>query len=73
MLDLQAETGRDEEKLGAWGRWDVVCIPDDDHVVVHLLQLLLGDGEGIGRGVELVGLEGLIAEGDLEGLLFRLD
>lgn len=75
MLYHVVMRGRDRQRWGKLGALVVFgdCIPDDDHVVVHLLQLLLGDGEGIGRGVELVGLEGLIAEGDLEGLLFRLD
>lgn len=47
-------------------------IPDDNHVLVNLLQLLLGDIEGVGWGVELVSLEALIAEGDLERLIFGL-
>jgi len=48
------------------------CIPDDHHVVVHLLQLLLGHLEGVGWWVEFVGLEALIAEPDLERLIFGL-
>lgn len=50
----------------------VVGIPDNDHVVVHLLQLLLGNLKGVRRGVELVGLEALIAEPDGEGLIIGL-
>lgn len=51
---------------------DIDIVPDGDHVVVHLLQLLLGDIESVGRRVELVGLEALITEGDLEGLVVGL-
>jgi hypothetical protein len=47
-------------------------LPYGDHVVVHLLQLLLGDIERVWRGVELVCLEGLVRETDLEGLVIRL-
>lgn len=47
-------------------------VPDSDHVVVHLLQLLLGGLERVRRGVELVCLEGLVREADLEGLVIRL-
>ncbi len=47
-------------------------VPDADHVVVHLLQLLLGDIDGVRRGVKLVGLEALIAEGDGEVLVLGL-
>lgn len=49
----------------------VVCLrlPGDHHIPVHLLQLLLCDVDGIGRGVELVGLEALVAQGDLEGFV----
>jgi hypothetical protein len=47
-------------------------VPDGDHVVVHLLQLLLGRLECVGRGVELVRLEGLVREADLEGLVIGL-
>jgi len=50
----------------------VVGIPDDDHVVVHLLQLLLGNLERVRGGVELVGLEALIAEPDVERLFVGL-
>lgn len=48
------------------------CIPDGDHLVVHLLQLLLGHLNRVGRRVQLVGLEALVAEGDLEGLIIGL-
>lgn len=49
-----------------------VIVPDGDHVVVHLLQLLLGYLDGVRRGVQLVGLEALITEGDLERLVLGL-
>lgn len=48
-------------------------IPHCHHVVVHLLQLLLGGLEGVRRGVQLVGLESLIVEADLEGLVIFLE
>jgi hypothetical protein len=47
-------------------------IPDSDHVVVHLLQLLLGDIHCVRRRVEFVCLEGLVREADLEGLVVLL-
>ena len=47
-------------------------LPGGDHVVVHLLQLLLGGVKGVGWWVELVGLEALVGEADLEGLLLGL-
>jgi hypothetical protein len=47
-------------------------VPDGNHVVVHLLQLLLGHLHGVWWGVKLVCLETLIAEGDLEWLLVGL-
>lgn len=47
-------------------------IPGQHHVVVHLLQLLLGDLEGVWRGVELVGLEALVTQGNGEGLIFGI-
>lgn len=47
-------------------------VPGDDHVVVHLLQLILGDIESVRRGVKLVCLEALVAECDLEGLVVVL-
>lgn len=50
----------------------LASVPDSDHVVVHLLQLLLGRLECVGRGVELVRLEGLVREADLEGLVIGL-
>jgi hypothetical protein len=51
---------------------DDLNIPDDDHVAVHLLQLLLGDLEGIWWRVQLVCLEALIVELDLEWLFVGL-
>lgn len=48
------------------------CIPDGDHLVVHLLQLLLGHLNRVRRRVQLVGLEALVAEGNLEGLIIGL-
>lgn len=48
-------------------------IPDSYHVVVHLLEFLLGGLEGVGRGIELVGLKGLIGELDGEGRLIVLE
>jgi hypothetical protein len=48
-------------------------IPDCNHVVVHLLELPLSDIERVRRGVELVGLEALIAEGNLERLVVLLN
>lgn len=48
-------------------------IPHCHHVVVHLFQLLLCGVEGVRRGVQLVGLESLIIEADLEGLVIFLD
>ena len=47
-------------------------IPNADHVVVHLLELLLGDLDGVRRGIELVRLEALVAQSNLEGLILRL-
>ena len=47
-------------------------IPDRDHVVVHLLQLLLGGLQGVWGRVELVGLEALIGETDSERLVILL-
>jgi hypothetical protein len=47
-------------------------IPDDDHVVVHLLELLLGHLERVRWRVEFVGLEALIAEPDLKRLIVGL-
>ena len=45
------------------------CAPHGDHVIVHLLQLGLGGVHVVGGWVELVGLEGFIAQDDLEGLV----
>jgi hypothetical protein len=50
----------------------LVYIPDNYHVVIYLLQLLLGNLHRVGRRIELVGLEALIAEGDLKWLIFGL-
>ena len=47
-------------------------IPHGDHVVVHLLQLLLGNFHCVWRRVELVRLKGLVGEADLEGLVILL-
>lgn len=47
-------------------------IPDRDHVVVHLLQLLLGGLQSVRRRVELVGLEALVGEADGERLVILL-
>ena len=47
-------------------------IPDSDHVVVHLLQLLLGDVHGVWRRVEFICLECLVREADLKGLVVLL-
>jgi hypothetical protein len=47
-------------------------IPDRNHVVVHLLQLLLGGLQGVWGRVELVGLEALVGEADGEGLVILL-
>jgi hypothetical protein len=47
-------------------------VPYGDHVVVHLLQLLLGDVHCVWRRVELVCLEGLVGEADLERLVILL-
>jgi hypothetical protein len=53
--------------------FSIVCIPDHDHVVVHLLELLLGHLQGVRRGIELIGLEAFVAEPDGEGLILGLD
>jgi hypothetical protein len=47
-------------------------LPNRDHIVVHLLQLLLCGLKGIGWRVELVGLEGFVGKGDREGLVIFL-
>lgn len=44
----------------------------DNHVLIELFQVLLGHIEGVWRGVELVGLEALVAESDLKWLIFGL-
>ena len=58
--------------VGQAGRPASDALPDDNHVVVHLLQLPLGHLHVVGGGVELVGLKALIAESDLEGLILGL-
>ena len=47
-------------------------IPHSDHVVVHLLELLLGHLQGVRRRVDLVSLEALIRETDSERLVLIL-
>ncbi len=47
-------------------------LPDDNHVAVHLLKSLLGHLEAVARGIELVGLEGLVAEADVKRLIVGL-
>ena len=37
-----------------------MCVPYRQHIVIHLLELLLSGLQGIGRRVELVGFEALI-------------
>jgi hypothetical protein len=49
-----------------------VDIPSGNHLVVHVLQLLLGGLEGIWWWIELVGLEGLVGKTDLEWLIIFL-
>jgi hypothetical protein len=56
----------------AWHSGRHSTAPNCYHVVVHLLQLLLGHLQGVRRRVELVCLEALIAEGDLERLIIGL-
>jgi hypothetical protein len=47
-------------------------VPHCDHVVVHLLELLLGGAEGVRGRVELVGFEALVREADVEGFVILL-
>lgn len=47
--------------------------PNRDHIFVHLLQLFLGSVEGVGRRIEVVGLEALVGELDLERLVIFLE
>lgn len=49
-----------------------IAVPDGNHIVVHLLELPLGHLDGVRRGVQLVGLEALIAKGDGKGLVLGL-
>lgn len=53
---------------------DVVglSLPNRDHVIVHLLQLFLGDIERVWRWVELVRLEALVGEVDGKDLIVFL-
>jgi hypothetical protein len=47
-------------------------VPYSDHIIVHLFQLGLGGVERVLGRVELIGLEALIGETDLKGLLVFL-
>lgn len=47
-------------------------IPYRNHIIVDLLQFLLGRLQGVGRRIELVGLEALIGKIDSEGLILLL-
>ena len=40
--------------------------------MVHLLQLLLGNLQGVGRGIDLIGLKALIGKLDSERLVILL-
>jgi hypothetical protein len=48
------------------------CVPHSNHIVVHLLQLLLGCLESVGGWVELISLEGLVGKLDIEWLVVLL-
>jgi hypothetical protein len=50
-----------------------IAIPGDNHVAVHVLELVLGGLEGVWRGVELICLETLVAQVNGEGLVILLD
>jgi hypothetical protein len=50
----------------------LLIVPHRDHVVVHLLELLLGGLESVRGWVELVSLEALIGETDSEQLIILL-
>ena len=50
----------------------MLYIPYRDHIVVHLLELLLGGVECVWWGVELVGFEAFIRKIDFEGLIILL-
>ncbi len=79
QVSLSSRMGA-HRRIGRWqcmhrfvvGACLVSFIPDADHVVVHLLQLLLGHLDGVGRGVKLVGLEALVREVDEEVLILGL-
>jgi hypothetical protein len=58
--------------MSCWDRKKWRCIPGDDHLAVHILQLLLGHLQGVRRGVQLVSLEALIAEVNRERLIIGL-
>jgi hypothetical protein len=47
-------------------------VPHSNHVVVHLLQLLLGHLQGVRRRVDLISLEALIGEADGKRLVLFL-
>lgn len=49
-----------------------VSVPNGNHIVVHLLELLLGHLQGVRGGIKLVGLEALIGESNGKGLILRL-
>ena len=50
------------------------CLPNRNHIVIHSLQFFLRGVEGVGWRIKLIGLETLIREVDLEGLIiFLLD
>lgn len=49
-----------------------LCLPGGYHIVVHLLQLLLGSVKGVRRRVKLVSLEALIRKLNLEWLIILL-
>jgi hypothetical protein len=63
---------RDREGFGVGVRDTRVDIPSGNHLVVHVLQLLLGGLEGIWWWIELVGLEGLVGKTDFEWLIIFL-
>ena len=50
----------------------MLIVPHRDHVVVHLLELLLGGLESVRGWVELISLEALIGETDSEQLVILL-
>jgi hypothetical protein len=48
------------------------CLPDSNHIVIHLLQLLLGGIECVRWRVEFIRLEALVRQSDLEWLVILL-